>query len=708
MRRRLAYAGSRLKGTEPTVGNPGGLPLRPAPRVKRGLDTLASTSVGTPGSMNGWYQVPMSKSIPRFGLALLCLCVLIGAEAGAAPRHRSTRILSPLARGVADFDTLLIRTRWDSAGYDVSADFDRLDRGAGAATVTDSAAGVYLIRYVTGAMSGLADSAGIEIPITATSRFDPASTFTYTRLTVCRNWSAQRPEETSSWTRDNRRLFYLGDSLVVTTIWRAEGVRGLQVSADYRSIAPGFQERDLSVKPIGADGAGADTFRIAYQIPAKEGVSGAANDIPITIIGRDSLCSEVLYEELRIDLRSAGPPSPISQRVTSPVDRGIREGDLLEIESRWDSAGYFLHADLAGLDQGAGGMAAVTDAGGGVYSIRYQVGSLAGLPDGAVEVPITAVNRLGDPFTDRSLRVCRNLTTPPPIHVSSSIRNGRTRYHIGDSLVVYTRWRSPSGLALTVEADCRAFVPASLSTDATVTEIAPDSFEVIYRLPSDKNLFSPDGTDIPVIIVGRDLLCSTVRDSTIRIQIDNTGPSAPPRMDALPAEWNSPTLTITGGTVDAALVVVMLNRQQRFTTPVDGETGRFSIEVTLTPGTNEISGWAEDDLGNKSFSGSTETVVYVTGRSLTYPTPFRPRDEFVVTDEAGLRDVGLHIFNLEGDEIVELHQAGPFLETRFAWDGRNRDGELAQPGYYLIRARSVGNDGRSREEVLPLLFQNDE
>lgn len=708
MRRRLAYAESRLKGTAPPDWNPGGLPLCPTPRVRRGLDTLASTSVGTPGSVNGWYQVPMSKSIPRFGFALLCICVLIGAEAGATPRHRSSRLLSPLARGVADFDTLLIRTRWDSAGYDVSADFSGLDRGVGAATVTDSAAGVYLIRYVTGAMSGLADSAGIEIPITATSRFDSASTFIYTRLTVCRNWSAQLPEHTSSWIRDNRRLFYVGDSLVVTTIWRGEGVRGLHVSADYRSIAPGFQERDLSIEPAGADGAGANTFRIAYKIPAKEGVSGAANDIPISIVGRDSLCSEVLYEELRIDLRSAGPPNPISQRVTSPLDRGVREGDLLEIESRWDSAGYFLHADLAGLDRGAGGMAAVTDAGGGVYSIRYQVGPLAGLPDSAVEVPITAVNQLGDPFTDRSLRVCRNLNTPPPIHVSSSIRNDRTRYHVGDSLIVYTRWRSPAGLALTVDADYRVFLPSFLSSDATVTEVAPDSFEVICRLPSDKNLFSPDGTSIPVILVGRDLLCGAVRDSTIRIEIDNTGPSAAPRMDALPAEWNHPTLTITGGAVDANLVVVMLNRQQRYTTSVDIETGRFSIDVSLNPGVNEISGWSEDDLGNKSFSGPTETLLYVTGRSLNYPTPFRPMDEFVVRDEAGLRDVGLHIYNLEGDEIIELHQAGPFLETRFSWDGRDRDGQLAQPGYYLIRARSVGNDGRSREEVLPLLFQNDE
>ncbi len=627
--------------------------------------------------------------------------------ADAVPRHRSTRIVQPTGRGVSQFDTLLIRSRWDSAGYLVRANFAPLDRGAGVAAVTDSAAGVYLIQYVTGSMQGLADSAGIEIPITAVSRFD-SSTFTYSRLTVCRNASSPYPQHIASWIRDNQRLFYVGDSLVVNTVWDVDGVRGPQVSANYQSIAPAFQERDLVVRPARADGAGADTFRIAYKIPSQSGIIGPGNDFPLTILGRDDLCSEVSFTGLRIDLRSGGPPSPVSQHVESPTDRGVREGDLLVIESRWDSAGYLLHADLTGLDRGAGGQAAVTDSGGGIYSLRYRVGPLGGLPDSSVTVPITAVNRLGDSFTDRTLRICRNLSTPPPYHVSSAVRNNRVRFHIGDSLIVHTRWGSPTGLPITIEADYRRMVPTFVPSQATVTEVSPDSFEVIYRLPLDKGLFVPDGAGIILVLVGSDPLCSTVRDSTLRITIDNTGPSSAPHLDTLPKEWNHPQLTVTGTAADAVLVVIMRNQQHRYTGPVEEGTGRFSVDLDLDPGPNTLSGWSEDDIGNKSFSGPTETVLYVTGRSVVYPTPFRPMDEFVVKNEGGLTEISLRIYNLEGDQVVELRQTGSTLEASLVWDGRDRDGDLAQPGYYLVRARSVEANGRTREEVLPLLFRSDE
>ncbi len=248
-------------------------------------------------------------------------------------------------------------------------------------------------------------------------------------------------------------------------------------------------------------------------------------------------------------------------------------------------------------------------------------------------------------------------------------------------------------------------VPTFVPSQATVTEVSPDSFEVIYRLPLDKGLFVPDGAGIVLVLVGSDPLCSTVRDSTLRITIDNTGPSSAPHIDTLPKEWNHPLLTVTGTAVDAVLVVIMRNQQHRYTAPVEEGTGRFSVDVNLDPGANALSGWSEDDIGNKSFSGPTETVLYVTGRSVVYPTPFRPMDEFVVKDEAGLTEISLRIYNLEGDQVVELRQTGSTLETRLAWDGRDRDGDLAQPGYYLVRARSVEMNGKAREEVLPLLFR---
>jgi hypothetical protein len=637
---------------------------------------------------------------------LLGVSTLTGAD--AAPRHRSTQLVEPIGRAIADFDTLLIRTRWDSAGYVVQADFWKLDRRAGTATVTDSAAGVYLIHYVTGSMEGLVDSAGIVIPITATSRFNPQSSFTYGGLKVCRNWTTPVPELSSLWIRDNETRFFPGDSLIVTTIWRVEGVRGFRVSADYSALAPGFTERDLSVRSRGADGAGADTFDVGYLIPGKDQAIGSANDVPLTIIGRDSLCFETRSTELTIDFRTGGPPAPGLQRVVSPVDRGVREGDLLEIESRWDSAGYFVRADLSNLDGGSGGLGAVTDVGEGVYAIRYQVGTLAGLPDSAVTVPITAVSPIGDSFTDRSLRVCRNFSTPAPYHVSSQIRDGRTRFHLGDSLIVLTVWHSPAGIDFEVEPDYRTIVPGFTPSAAVVSEIGADSFEVTYQLPLVKDQFVPDGVDLPLVMLGRDILCSTVRDSTLRIEIDNTGPAASPDLDPLPKDWNHPTLTVSGTAAGATLAVILQNRLHRFPAPVDPVSTRFSVDVSLEAGANEISAWSEDELGNKSFSGSTQIVTVVTGHSLTYPTPFRPMKEFVARDEGGLREVTIEIYNLEGDQIAVFRQDGSSYEMRFVWDGRDRDGTLAQPGYYLVRSRRVPADGKTIEEVSPLLFQNNE
>jgi hypothetical protein len=275
-------------------------------------------------------------------------------------------------------------------------------------------------------------------------------------------------------------------------------------------------------------------------------------------------------------------------------------------------------------------------------------------------------------------------------------------------LIVRTRWGSPVGLPVTVEADYRRIVPTFVSSSTTVIESAPDSFEIVYRLPIDRGLFVADGESIPVVIVGRDPLCNTMRDSTIHIAIDNTGPSTAPRLDPLPREWNNPNLTIAGTAVDADVAVIIRNKQHRYSAPVDTTTNRFSIDLDLDPGSNTITGWSEDAIGNKSFSGPIDSVLYVSGRSLTYPTPFRPKQAFVLQDAEGLRGPTIQIYNLEGDMVVELHQDGTFFETRLAWDGRGRDGGLAQPGYYMIRSRYVGRDGKSREEVLPLLFQNDE
>jgi len=640
----------------------------------------------------------------RIGLLALILLFLHGA-AGGTPKHRETLLLAPLGRGIGAGDTVLVQTRWDSAGYQVTANFAPLDgAGGGPVMASDLSNGYYRISYVTGSMAGLSDSPGVVIPVNAMSRFD-SSAATYLRFTVCRNASTPRPEHLRSFLRDGGRRIYAGDSLIVRTIWQAAGVRSLRVAADLRSLVPRFQESALTVREIGADGAGADTFEIAYDLPGKSDLVPEANGIPLTIIGRDSLCSDVRFSELLIDLRTSGPPAPVSQRILFPIDRGVRDLDTLRIESRWDSAGYFVRADFTELDGGTGGLASALDEGGGLYTIRYRIGTIAGLPDSAVAIPITAVNPLGDSFTDHSLRACRNQTTPPPVHLNSALKNNRTRYSKNDTLVVYTRWSSPAGIDFSIEADYRAIFPAFEPSKAEVREISPDSFEVSYILPVVG--LAPDTVGIPVVIRARDARCSVVADSTLRIELDTTPPRQPPVLDPLPSETTETTITVSGTAQDAAWVSVSVNGAPQGPFAVDPSTWRFSTPIDLASGLNSLISWPEDELGNLGPRTLEKKILVVAGRSINYPTPFRPGDEFIVSDAAGVREASVHLYNLEGTRVADLKRTGNSLEMRLRWEGRDREGDLAQPGYYLLKIRSVGYDGRAREQVLPMLFMND-
>ena len=48
-----------------------------------------------------------------------------------------------------------------------------------------------------------------------------------------------------------------------------------------------------------------------------------------------------------------------------------------------------------------------------------------------------------------------------------------------------------------------------------------------------------------------------------------------------------------------------------------------------------------------------------------------------------------------------------FFEARLRWDGRDANGETAQPGYYLMRVERVSSDGHASDEVLPMLLRHD-
>ncbi len=647
-------------------------------------------------------------------LVLLFLSIFSGSDAISVPVPRGSRLITPTGRGIRPNETILIRTEWDSAGYQISPDFRGLDGAAGGGVaVTDSSNGSYLIAYTTGGMAGLPDSAGITIPITATHS---GSSFTDTRLTLCRNQSTPIPELVSSQVVRAKPVYRSGDTLIVLTRWLLGGVRGFHLAPDFRAIFPRFREGLAHVGPPSEVGEFSD-FEISYTIPF-EGLAPSGNQIPVTVVGTDSLCSQVRDSSATINLRRGAPPIPITKddRLLLPVERGIRDGDLVRVFTKWDSSGYVVRGDFSALDGSLALEVARPDTADSGYVIDHLVQPMGSLPDDSVRIAITATNHLGDVTTDY-LQVCRNRSTPPPERIASWIQGNKKLFRSADSVVVYTRWRSPAGLKIDIIPLFNTLVIEFKPKDAVVSLRGVDTTKIAYKTPSwDPSLghvdpFVPDGKNIPLVIEARDRLWGISYD-TLRVDLDTTPPPSPPTFAPMPDSTNVKTLTVRGTAPGAARVAIARAPGQAdivfsfYVTPFDS-AGDFETQIELNPGRNKIGGWSEDEIGNRTVIGLSQIVNYITTGTTTYPTPYRAGDFIELADQNGMREARIEIYNLEGERITEMNRTGPFLSVKLQWDGRDSHGDHAQPGYYLMHIRRVLSSGKASEQVLPLLFRND-
>ncbi len=73
--------------------------------------------------------------------------------------------------------TITVSTRWDEGGYDIAADFSRVDSAfdPGDEQVTDSGGGVYLVKYTTSTLNSLVPVTSARVVITATDTFARAA-----------------------------------------------------------------------------------------------------------------------------------------------------------------------------------------------------------------------------------------------------------------------------------------------------------------------------------------------------------------------------------------------------------------------------------------------------------------------------------------------------------------------------------------------------
>lgn len=649
----------------------------------------------------------MRALIPIIALILLGTSI---SDLSAEPIPLWHNLLQPADHGIGANETIRIESRWDAGGYEITPDFSALDGGQGdSLSIEDTSTGNYVIVYTTGPMTGLSESASILIPIQAVDPLD-GTTRTDSVLTVCRRHLTPLPEHVSTMILGGSDQLKPGDDLTVLSRWRTDFSHDFEIVADYSELVFDFQESEAFVDTCCGSGE-TITFLITYGIPGVSRLGEDRADVPLTIVARDSLCTEMRSPELLVDVRIEQAPIPIEHRIVLPVDRGVRDNDTVVIFSRWNAGGYDLSADFTDLDGGAGGAVAVLDSSlidpssAGSYVIRYTPGPMAHLPDGRVAVSITAVDSTGNAFTDNSLEICRNHYSLPPVHLESWIRGGRERFRTTDSLVVVSRWSSPSGIGLTVEGDYRNLVPGFKPEDAPIARRGVDTFLVLYAIPFGEPLV-PDGEGIPITVLARDSLCSVTRYDSIFVTLDTQPPESPPTFDPIPSQTNVSPIPFSGFAPGAVAVNILLNDDPYRAVEVDSNF-RFETEVDLVQGSNKIGGYSEDDVGNLTILGTSQIILYVLDRGTTYPTPFRKGDEIVVQDGGGLSHTTVQVYNLEGDVVTHFESRETGLEVRFMWNGEDIDGNPAQPGYYMIRVRYVTAAGKTHEDLLPMLYRND-
>jgi hypothetical protein len=94
----------------------------------------------------------------------------------AGPIHQASAVPGGNPR-FAPGQMITISTRWDAAGYDLEADFSRVDSGfdPGDEQVTDSGGGTYLVKYATSTANTLVPVTSARVVITATDAFARAA-----------------------------------------------------------------------------------------------------------------------------------------------------------------------------------------------------------------------------------------------------------------------------------------------------------------------------------------------------------------------------------------------------------------------------------------------------------------------------------------------------------------------------------------------------
>jgi len=92
------------------------------------------------------------------------------------------------------------------------------------------------------------------------------------------------------------------------------------------------------------------------------------------------------------------------------------------------------------------------------------------------------------------------------------------------------------------------------------------------------------------------------------IEINDTTPPPPPRINALPVATNKTMLSISGNSEPGAIAVIDHNGKTH-EAAIDSD-GKFSMTIELSDGENFIKALTKDSAGNESYDTKTYSVVF--------------------------------------------------------------------------------------------------
>ena len=395
--------------------------------------------------------------------------------------------------------------------------------------------------------------------------------------------------------------------------------------------------------------------------------------------------------------------APMFKSFRPPTRTTIRNGTRVDFSVVYDRPGYTLHPDFSQLDSNylpGTSTVAIADSGNGSYGISYPVSVTNTRPDGNhKDVTFTATDAAGNTSpTPVSGIVLFCLSNNPPRMVSAQILDHSGAFRNGDQIALRTRWVD-GYLPLTLTADFSTVAGNKYDpTKVTVidqTGANPDTatFDVAYRIPS--TLEAVDGgAPLPIkltAVENPERGCGSATVEALRITLDNVEPDKP-TLTVPTAVTRTSSITLSGVAVGADQVEIKAADTVVDTFEVTSISGGFSGEVSLVPGSNRFTAVGIDAAGNTSLASKSVEVFYVQGDFLQVPGRFEPGSEFFLGLTEAALQITVHVYNLEGVEIVRLEGPAGDL-VHIPWDGKDSTGSLASSGPYVAAVEVRGAEG---------------